>query len=277
MNFESFKNYNIILSAIVFVVLFSSCKSSPVASPEDNVPAGRRDYVWTVDTISNLVPTNSYYYLWGTSSSDLWCVGDIGDYNKMILHNDGTGWRVFQHAWDGLWVEPSAIFGFSADDFWIGGRYSDLWRYKNKNFYKFGIYNLPGYSKTVITRFWGNSSNNLLATGTTFSKSHDSLFATLLQFDGKDWSYLIKPDICGQFLDIRRANLFDSVYYLKIYRSSNTSNDSAGIMKYDGKKLEMIYHTNVTPYYNCGMAVLQGHVYFGFQKKIFTYKNCNFE
>jgi len=271
MYLPALKKYNLLLSAIVFVVLFSSCKSSPVAGPEDNIPAGRRDYVWTVDTISNLVPTNSYYFLWGTSPSNLWCGGPTGDYNKMLLHNDGTGWKVFPHEWDGLWVEPWSIFGFSADDFWVGGNYSDLWRYKNGKFYKFGIYNIPEYGKTVITRLWGNSSDDIYATGATYTKSHDSLYSTLLHFDGKEWSYKIKPRLNGTFIEII-GEINSGNYYLLWYKSSNTSEDSTGIYEYNGAEIKRIYYNNVTKYNGCGMALLGDKVYFGFKKSIYSYK-----
>ena len=271
--------YNFILFLILIpltVIPINSCKSSGVEpAVGDNTPAGRRDYEWTVDTISNLVPNNSYYFLWGTSPTNLWCVGDIEDYDKMILHNDGTGWKVFPHKWDELWVEAWSIFGFTADDFWIGGYYSDMWRYKNGSLDKFGMYNYPGYDNTVITRFWGNTPDDIYATGATYTMKHDTIYATLLHFDGKDWSYTIPPGNVGIYLDIRK-NRTNNKYYIKGTNVSNSALDSVGLYEYDGKTVRRIYYELGTNYNWCGMAELDQNLYFGFQKKIFSYKDNNF-
>ena len=270
------KKFITIITLSIILFSFNSCKSSGVEpAVGDNIPAGRRDYEWTVDTISNFAPYNSYYFLWGTSPTNLWCVGNIGDFDKMILHNDGTGWKVFPHKWDGLWLEAWSIFGFTADDFWIGGNYSDMWRYKNGSLNKFGMYNYPGYDNTIITCFWGNTPDDIYATGATYTMKHDTIYATLLHFDGKDWSYTIPPGNVGIYLDLKK-NRSNNNYYIKKYNVSNSAIDSAGLFEYDGKTVKKIYFELETLYNSCGMVELGQNLYFGFQKKIFSYKGNNF-
>ena len=63
----------IIISTLIFFINWD-CKKNPVG-PE-NIQPGRRDYTWTVDTLT--VPNGDLFYLfslWGSSPTDIWAVG----------------------------------------------------------------------------------------------------------------------------------------------------------------------------------------------------------
>ena len=86
--------------------------TDPVTPPEDQ--SGRRDYVWTIDTISSF---DIISRLWGSSPTDLSAIRSSNPYES-INHFDGTKWTT-----DGifrLWA-PSSIYGFNSKNIYIGG------------------------------------------------------------------------------------------------------------------------------------------------------------
>jgi hypothetical protein len=242
---------------------FLSCHN-PVEP--DNIASGRRDYTWTVDTLTKLYPYNSYFILWGTSPTNLWCIGEGGDVNKMLLHYDGSTWKNFVYPGQGM--EPWSIFGFSADDFWVGGGEGDIYRYKNGLFNKFGDYNLIGYKYTTFYKFYGNNPSDIYAVGNAYNIIDSQLYIIIMHFDGNTWNYILKPEIKGQFLDIKRG-INDSPYYYLISLSENI--DSTSIYEFDGQKLKRIYYQSDMDENFVGMFSVNNDIYFGFNKKVLQY------
>jgi hypothetical protein len=138
-----------ILIILVTILSFQSCKS-PIGPKEDNPPPGRRDYTWTIDTLTKIAPFNSYYFLWGTSATNLWCIGEGGDVDKMLLHYDGLTWKNF--AYPGQGIEPWSIFGFTSNDFWVGGGDGFIFRYTNGQFNQYGKYSLEIYMLSELQK-----------------------------------------------------------------------------------------------------------------------------
>jgi hypothetical protein len=260
-------NHNIkLLLWFSIILLFQSCKS-PTSPKIDNTPPGRRDYTWMVDTLTKLYPYNSYYTLWGTSATNLWCIGKDGDVNKMILHYDGITWKNFEYPGQGM--EPWSIFGFSTDDFWVGGGFGDIYRYNNGQFNQFGDnLRLEGYPGTTFMKFWGNNPNDIFAVGSAFKGINGPLYDIILHYDGKNWNYVIKPEMEGQFLDIKRGTNDSPYYYLiNLY----ADNDSTSIYEFDGKTLKRIYYQSDMNENFVGMFSVNNDIYFGFNKKVLQY------
>src|SRR5690554_234536 len=92
----------------MFLITAFSCDNSIVDPPEDQ--PGRRDYVWTVDTIN--YPGKTLYRIWGSSPTDIWAVSAGGDITKDIHHFDGTRWATGQYM---IPRSPYSIYGFSED------------------------------------------------------------------------------------------------------------------------------------------------------------------
>lgn len=65
------------LTLVFFVcaglLLLNYCDST---EPVDELKPGRRDYFWTVDTLANIAPSNSYTELWGYDPQHVWIAGD---------------------------------------------------------------------------------------------------------------------------------------------------------------------------------------------------------
>jgi hypothetical protein len=257
-------NINILIILII-LLSFQSCKS-PTSPKIDIIPPGRRDYTWTVDTLTKIAPYNSYYFLWGTSATNLWCIGEGGDFDKMILHYDGSTWKNFSYPGQG--IEPWAIFGFTADDFWVGGGEGDIFRYTNGQFNKFGDYNLNGYNSVTFYKFWGNSPTDIYVVGSAYNTADYQRYAIILHYNGTTWNYVIKPETEIQFLDIKRGTNDSPNYYLISY---NDGIDSMGIYEFDGKTLKRIYYQSDSDDNIVGMFSINNDLFFGFNKKILKY------
>ncbi len=141
-----------LLLITILLILSSGCKKAPTEPGKDNPPPGSRNYTWTIDTLNKIAPYNFYSSLWGTSPSNVWCIGLHGDIDKMLMHYDGSTWKNF--AYTGQGMIPWSIFGFTADDFWVGGQDGAIYRYINGLFSNFGYYKLPGYPQTDFIKFW---------------------------------------------------------------------------------------------------------------------------
>ena len=62
-------NKILFLIAVAALILISNCSDNPV-NGDDNIAPGRRDYVWTVDTLDGLISPR--FRIWGSSPDDVW-------------------------------------------------------------------------------------------------------------------------------------------------------------------------------------------------------------
>lgn len=121
---------NIILTSITFLTLsLISCNSNPVDAEENLVP-GRRDYVWTVDSVDygDLPGRIELHSIWGSSPDNVWGAGFTEDVRNCFWHYDGEKWS------RAVWNTPitqfgngsksvGGVWGTAADDVWaFGGR-----------------------------------------------------------------------------------------------------------------------------------------------------------
>jgi hypothetical protein len=268
---ETIKNTAIGLTLFIFLTLiFPSCSSAtePLA---DNATPGRRDYTWTVDTLNLIGQYDSYDKMWGAAPDDVWCYGQ-GDIDKMMLRYDGKTIKPFPMT---HYMQPWSIFGLTADEFWIGGEDSDIWRYKNGQITKFGDYILDGY-RVIFNDIWGENANDLYAVGAAYKTSNGQIYDIIMHYDGTNWQYVVKPDLNLQFTKIRRGINQSKNYYLQAYKDNAMTGDSLGIYEFDGKNLQRIYFQNETRANYPGILMMNNNLYFGFQKKLHIYANGQF-
>ncbi|VAX19304.1 hypothetical protein MNBD_IGNAVI01-1494, partial [hydrothermal vent metagenome] len=77
-----FRKLNLmIVAAAITMVIFNSCEKG--TEPEE-IPPGRRDYVWEIDTIT--APFFSLTGISGVAPNDVWAVGPGGGLDKTIWH-----------------------------------------------------------------------------------------------------------------------------------------------------------------------------------------------
>ncbi len=178
-------------SFVIIIGLFiaNSCGENPT---EPEPQPGRRDYVWTVDTIN---PGNESLYLvriWGTSANDVWAIGVSSYSATSIWHYNGKQWRG-----DSIprYVQPSSIFGFSSNEVWLGNANSTIWKYSNSQWSRFGEYKVTGYDRTNINYFDGTSNNNIYGVGFADVYNSNIAKAIIMQYDGISWKFVNIPNV----------------------------------------------------------------------------------
>lgn len=262
----------LLAAACSILLIINSCKDDPV-SWEDNLEPGRRDYVWTIDTLENIAPNNSYYYVWGNNPKNVWCMGSTGDLDKNILHYNGSVWSIYPDAPVGPAISPWSVFGYYADDFWVGDDAGIMWRFKDGKFKKFGEYRLEGYSIICFMSFWANAPDDIYVCGSALRESNNKFYAIIMHYDGTKWDYVVKPEIEVQFDDIKRGTKDSPNYYLTSYKADT---DSAGIYEYDGKNLKLLYGNRDFLEVSPSIFSTNGRIYFYFKKKLQKYINGQF-
>jgi hypothetical protein len=163
---------------ISFMLLNISC-SRQITEPVDDSTPGRRDYVWTVDTIQ--IPFNLLQRMWGSSPTDVWAVGPGGGLDQTIWHFDGTKWKT-----DGVSrnIAPWSVFGFASNDVWICGEEGKIWHFDGSNWQQSGQFQ-PNDISAIIEDIWGTTPSDIYATG--FTMINNNRLAIIMHYDGKSW------------------------------------------------------------------------------------------
>ncbi len=229
--------------AALLCLLGVSCQDVGVVP--DYMNPGRRDYVWTVDTLK-VAPEDVVYpwRIWGAASNDVWltCSGSPGT----LWHFDGSHWT---RDVSGAFVPGAAVGGTSANDIWLGGR-GDLWHYSGVQWSKFSTLTPPaGYGPLYLNDIWGRTPNDLWIAGATDRNDGSGGYkGIIMHFDGALWQYKPIPDLRFGFTRIRRQAT-TGVYFLDGWRYESTG-DTCKVYSYDGAgTLQQLY------------ADPRGHVY----------------
>ncbi|KAF0142973.1 MAG: hypothetical protein FD122_239 [Stygiobacter sp.] len=176
------KPYFFLIFLLTTVLITLSCKEE-ITKPEE-LPAGRRDYVWDVTEIK---PGNESLYLtdiWGSSPQNIWAVGSSSYTATSIWHFNGSQWRC-----DSIprYVQPSAIWGSSPNEVWLGNVNSTIWKYNGSNWSKYGEYNVTGFDATWFVGMNGNSKSDIYAVGGVQNNSTLNYKAIIAHYNGLGW------------------------------------------------------------------------------------------
>jgi hypothetical protein len=153
----------------------------------------KRDYVWTIDTLSypgSLQTTMRD--IWASSPTNVYVVGHNDQNRGQMYHYNGIEWSpVRLAATDGGTIvgpfDLSAIYGFAENDIWVVGEHIYTNHNPPPNFLDSSlIIHFDGSQwreilitrKRTLTTIWGYSSNDIWAGG---------LHGTLYHFTGNSW------------------------------------------------------------------------------------------
>lgn len=122
--FVSGKHIKLFLLSTLPFLTHLSCNTT---EPTDELKPGRRDYTWTVDSISG--PGVPYLQsIWGSSPTDIWGAGFSEDVRNCLWHYDGISWK---RATEGTPITElgngskivGGVWGTAQNDVWaFGGR-----------------------------------------------------------------------------------------------------------------------------------------------------------
>ena len=259
----------ILIFIATIVVMLNTCSDNPV-NPGDNVPPGRRDYVWTVDTID--IPFSTIRRLWGISPNDFWAIVSGSDLSRTIWHYDGNIWTT-----DGISrnLEPTAIFGFSSNNIWIGGSDGRIWYYDGNVWNEDTVLNVVPGKGIVFENIWGESRDNVYAVG---AYTDDNLLfnnGVIAHYDGNAWSLVNIEPISNSLVKIYK-DFYTNQYFLRSIKNS-LQQDSTKILKFSGTNLTEIYGGTFSRENVANMELIGREVYFVTGREINKYNGSQFE
>jgi hypothetical protein len=250
------------ITLLMCFIIIISCNNNPI---EPELQPGRRDYVWTVDTIT---PGNESLYLlriWGSSVNDVWAIGASSYSATSIWHYNGQQWRC-----DSIprYVQPTSIWGIS-NQVWLGNGNSTIWKYNGSQWSRFGEYKVVGFDQAVINYFDGLSNDNIYAIGGTYINNSNNYKAILLHFNGADWKFVGIPET--------KVGLETVAIEIKsgVLVMSGTVYDPSGFIAkvycWDGKELKELLSGSGWSF----VTKLGGEIFATLNSKIFKYADKN--
>jgi len=263
--------WNVLLLVLLTLPLVL-CGCNTTEPPIDNTEPGRRDYKWTIDTLT--APTGNLFYLWsiwGSDTSDIWIVGQ-GDMPYNIWHFDGKEWKSYSNHIGSL----ISVYGFEKDNLWaLGGDCVTHFAGAVWNIYKcFDLPNNPPNSADIgLSHIWGNSADNIFAVGGGYSSlTGIADIGVIFRFNGKEWEQLQIPQQNVVFTRIKK-NLNNEKYYLSGTRLGGSVPDTNKIYEFDGINLREIWSGTEIATVN----EINGIIYLAIGKKIYKiqYNNLN--
>ncbi len=260
MSFKIVIKAVIALTIILLLTSIQSCKNP--TSPEEDIEPGRRDYVWTVDSLSVINHTTQFLCgLSGSSSSDLWMVAAAYDNNHKLWHYDGNEWNNYPMV---HYISPTTIHALSTNEVWIATDNSEIWKYDGTGWYKFIKFTVKGYNSILFEDIYGYEGN-LYAVGVAV-KNDGELKGIIAHYNGEKWELLNIPVIKQYFTDVLFVDGGDILISGTDYTDYQTP-EKLYILR-DGK-LSLLMKGD--DYYR--LTILNNKIYINVDKKIYLYNN----
>jgi hypothetical protein len=255
----------IFLSLVISLGIISCDTTEP---PIDNITPGRRDYVWTIDTL--MTPAYTLVRrMWGSGANDVWAILSGADLDKTIWHYDGNSWTT-----DGVFrsIEPASIFGFAYDNIWLGGHQGEIWHYNGSSWNPNIV--LVATPNTTITweNIWGINPNDIYAVGAFEDHSLLNNNGVIAHFDGNSWR-LLDIQINNSLTMIYKDNV--AGYIIEGIRFGLI--DTSKVFLFKEHELIEIYSNMATSSYEASIGLVGNIVLISYGKNIYTYSNNQFK
>ncbi len=219
-----------LLTAIIITtsLIIYSCDSTEPT--EEIYPPGRRDYVWTIDTLH--LPFNNFNSITGTSPTDLWICGP-GDADKTFFYYDGNKWFTDSHF---RLLEPKAISSLDANDIWSCGRSGRVWHYDGawNEIYK---HTINETDKITFESIYTVNSSNIIAAGQYFVENE--YFGIIITFNGYIWQQIDIPKIRTAFGAIQSTD--NGKIYLWGVTNNLVGESGYQFYEFNGNAIKEIY------------------------------------
>lgn len=213
----------IILLLTLTTLSLISCNSNPVDA-EENLPPGRRDYVWELDTIPDRY--RLFIRFWASSPEKIWVSGGV------MWHYDGVSWKQQQGLHDIM-----SVYGTSEKNVWAGSR-GKFWHYNGVSWKVFSEHTHPSGNTFYVDNLWGETENEFYGVGGVNASINKNV---LMKFDGTKWGFVNVEELNNTFMDIRRINNNKNLFIITAYQQDQINGDSLKAYIYDGTSLTEIY------------------------------------
>ncbi len=226
------KNLKVLLLLTLPFLAQLSCDTT---EPTDDIKPGRRDYVWTVDTLDT--QANRIQSIWGSSPNDVWAVGPGGlTPNEKLWHFDGNEWQPYQQV---LPTSPECIYGINQNNIWIGGSDGKIFRFNGTLWNQVNSIIRADTSGNWINDIWGKESNDIYATGYAYIIQEPKQRSFILHYDGVKWKEIFFSKHKVVFLKIQKKE--NKVFFSGTILTLTVEPDTMCFYKYENNILSEIY------------------------------------
>lgn len=264
MGAKQIKRTALLISALIIVVI-NSCGEG-ITEPQP----GRRDYVWTVDTL--ITHFNTIQDMWGNSNNNIYVVGPGGEGDDRIWHYDGKKWnKIVKYAPPGI----KAIYGFSNSNIWFSGFDGNIYNFDGTNWeLNFTYKPQKSFHSIIITDIYGNSPSEIYAVGVTFYDESNTQRGFVLKYNGVDWKEIYEANYNSQFLNIRKDK--DKVMIFGIKSGFNERVDTLVFWQLSNNNLREIYSSSADKITFANFSQIGNDHYYIIGKDINRYENDKF-
>jgi len=259
----------IILKLFLLAFLFLNVQSCNTTEPPiDDTQPGRRDYVWTVDTLDGL--NSPRFRMWGSSPSDMWTITHSA-WEVSISKFDGSEWA--SYGVPGL-INPFSIYGFSNNNIFTGAENGKIWKFDGNGWNQFAELTKDGHSDIVFDNMWGESTDNFFAIGAYPDSAGLGNNRVIANYKNHNWS-MFNTDRLKGIVEHLYKNKTDGKIYLQVIKFSNTY-DTTFIYEYNQGKYTKLY-TSVWDKYWANISLINNEVCFVLRTEIARRVNNKFQ
>jgi len=252
---------------VLFTLIGSlSCDST---EPIDELKPGRRDYTWSIDTLSKIAYKNSYTELWGYDPQHVWIAGDSWDLDKNILRFDGTSWHLIP-----ILNQPPAawaLYGIDANNIWAAG--NSFWKYNGNRFEFYNKYSIQGFARILTNDIYGSDISHLFAVGGAEEDTTGNLHPFILQFKNNSWELIHVDSMRGVFVYVKYSDSDPNSLYLLLSEVNSGAPDYLRIFNYSNNRFTELHNNELNPSDTPWITVLNNEATIAWDKKIFQLAN----
>ncbi len=253
------------LKAVTLSSLFTiltSCSGDPLVQPAE--PPGRRDYVWTVDTLQMGGNYPTLNRIWGSSPEDVYVIGEGLPSSNNIWHYDGKFWKPSN---EGGFYGLYGLYGFAKNDIWLSS-HDNIQHYNGATWVKNTKLQIDGF-RVVVENLWGISSKEMYAATLTEKNDYTRTFGALFKYDGNSWTRTTTVDYENMFF----ANVrIDNIGTILIH-AIGVHNDLEKILIWNGERFNEILST----YDGSSLINIGDKVFFSNGAKVYSFMNGDFK
>jgi hypothetical protein len=266
----------IVIIAMLLVLLNSCQRIKDPMSPEPK--PGSRNYVWELDTLD--MPMNMIMSVWGASPKDVWAVGPGGTQYDRLQHYDGVQWSTY--AKEVIWCSGGTLYGFSADNVWMGGgagwlaHGAGIWHFDGTEWSQNYVYDIKGSYLMEVCDIWGPNPNDLYACGVIsfFDGITEDMRGFVLHYDGRNWKEIVRAQFNSQFLTVRKE--LNSVYIFSYGINYETGDGDLEFYELSNNQLKKIFSEKESQIHWASLHTVNDKVYFVINRDIYRFVQGKF-
>lgn len=242
-----------------------SCKSE--ITKLENTPAGRRDYVWTVDTLN--YPENTLRRMWASSPTDVWATS-LGDFGKNIFHYDGEKWVYYSIS--GM-NSPMPLWGENSNNVFVAGAAGvrgEVWKFNGSNWSYFSEISKDEYRSFYLNNIWGKNVNDFYV----FGGSPDTIIvgglnnSVIAHYYNNKMEVLNTSSVSGAVVQLYEDYNSNRIYFNTTQTGNGKFYDSTLVYEYYQGKFSKLYGSIWTGGEQAFLGHINNEVYFILGNKI---------